>query len=986
MPTRLFQILLCLGLALAGTAAAQTPENATPASVNDAVARFVAAYRVDGYVPANAMRADSLRVDDERRRVSVWFNEAFCAQPLTPQRVGDIQRELQRSMPAPYNTYRLDLFGRNSVALEEFIPNALRGADSDASRLWGNIDFRGRPWVSNASRPYTLQGTLAGRHLMINASHGRYYRGGLWRWQRPYTFCTTEDLFTQSIVFPFLIPMLERAGAVVGTSRERDYQRAEAVVDNDPNAYGIFGAQGEYAETVVADAEWSTLADSSGFAPVTLLRDSTMPFTLGTARQVPAVQRKNRLAQASWSPRLPKRGRYAVYVSYASRPNSISDARYTVYHSGGRTQFRVNQQIGGGTWVYLGTFLFDEGERRESRVVLTNQSDQRGIVTADAVRFGGGEGQTERGEAGTSGLPRFLEGARYYTQWAGLVDTLFCRTDGTNDYNDDIRTRSYYLNTLGGGSAFMPGIAGRGVPFELALAMHSDAGVRRDGSIFGSLAIGTTVGDGGETDFPSGMSRRASTDFAAMLLDGLTADLSSAFSTTWTRRELWDRNYGETRSPLVPSAILEILSHQNFRDMTFGHDPLFKQALARSVYKTIARFVAVEHGQSAPVIQPLAPRRFAASLSADASEARLSWAATVDSLEPSAVPTGYVVYTRLDDEDFDNGRYVTSTSLSVPLTEGRRYSFRVAAVNAGGESAPSETLTVRRGSAGARRVLIVNAFTRLSGPARIETADSLGFDLDADLGVPLVSTTAFAGRQRAFDVATMGGEGAGSLGFSGSELMGTEIAGNTFDFPAVHAEAIAAAGDFSVASTSREALLSGDISADSYAAVDWIFGLERNAPHNLRPFKTFDTETRHWLGAYLARGGRLFVSGSYLGADLETTEEMDFARDVLHFQHAGTARTDSTGIVVGLNLRIPFERQIGRSTYCVQCPDVLVPTTNSGAFPAFAYSAENRSAGIAFSSARERIIAMGFPFESITDADIRRQAIGAILDFLTANP
>lgn len=149
-------------------------------------------------------------------------------------------------------------------------------------------------------------------------------------------------------------------------------------------------------------------------------------------------------------------------MSYASRPNSVSDAHYIVYHKGGRTQFRVNQQMGGGTWVYLGSFEFDEGENREGRVVLTNQSSSRGVVTADAVRFGGGVGQTERGNAGTSGLPRFLEGARYQAQWSGLPDSLYNKDCGQNDYNDDIRSRSFLLNYLGGGSVYMPGKRGKG--------------------------------------------------------------------------------------------------------------------------------------------------------------------------------------------------------------------------------------------------------------------------------------------------------------------------------------------------------------------------------------------------------------------------------------------------------------------------------------------------------------------------------------------
>ena len=40
---------------------------------------------------------------------------------------------------------------------------------------------------------------------------------GCWEWQRPRLFCTTEDLFTQSFVIPYIIPMLENAGAIVYT-------------------------------------------------------------------------------------------------------------------------------------------------------------------------------------------------------------------------------------------------------------------------------------------------------------------------------------------------------------------------------------------------------------------------------------------------------------------------------------------------------------------------------------------------------------------------------------------------------------------------------------------------------------------------------------------------------------------------------------------------------------------------------------------------
>ena len=36
-----------------------------------------------------------------------------------------------------------------------------------------------------------------------------------------------------------------------------------------------------------------------------------------------------------------------MYVSYQTLPESVSDAKYLVFHNGGVTEFKVNQQMGG---------------------------------------------------------------------------------------------------------------------------------------------------------------------------------------------------------------------------------------------------------------------------------------------------------------------------------------------------------------------------------------------------------------------------------------------------------------------------------------------------------------------------------------------------------------------------------------------------------------------------------------------------------------
>lgn len=967
---RLFLPLLLLFLPLALSAQREMLQRA--------VDSYFRTYEVEGYIPRTVMRIDSMRIDERNRSLTLVANESFCAQPFTPESVLGIYRSLGLALPVPYNAFRITIRSADGQTLEDLIPNMLREGGEDRSRLWGTTDYHGNAWVTNLSRPYDVTAGLQNRHLMVNPSHGRYYREGKWRWQRPYLFCTTEDLFTRSFVNPFLIPMLEKAGAIVFTARERDEQTAEAVVDNDAS-----GQQGEYTETSQPDFVWQSCADSAAFAPPAgLLNDSTMPFTLGTARCVNTTTRRTRLAQATWTPRLPRAGRYAVYVSYASLPGSVSDATYTVYHKGGRTRFRVNQQMGGGTWVYLGTFDFDAGQNAHGRVVLGNRSDYRGIITADGVRFGGGVGQTEREEAGTSGMPRCLEGARYHAQWSGLPDTLFCRDDGTNDYNDDIRARSLLLNTFGGGSVYMPLTVGKGIPFELVMSLHSDAGVRTDGGVYGTLGICTSIDGLGNHNFAAGMSRRAGLDLTHQMLTDVTADLSRTFGVDWTRREVWDRNYGETRSPDVPAVILEMLSHQNFTDMKYGHDPHFKFALSRAVYKAALRFISYVHGIRDYQVQPLPPHSFAATLMPEG-EALLSWKPTADTLCDNAAPTTYVVYCSVDNGAFDNGTLITSgTAARVPIQPGRLYTFRVSAVNAGGESFPTEQLTVRRPvGPSAPSILIVNGFDRLSGPARVETPDRLGFDLDEDFGVPYLSTMAFSGRQLVYDAMRAGAEGEDALGYSGSEFEGLKVAGNTFDYPLLHAGAIAGAGDYAISSCSRDALTAGTLRAENYRVVDYICGLQCDVPHNLRPYKTFPPAVRSLLSRYLSAGGRLLVTGSYIGSDMQQEEERKFTRDWLKYDFGGSARSDSSTHIRGLNLQIPIRRNLSSEGYAVQAPDALLPA-GKNAFTAFAYGG-GQSAGVAYAGNDYRVIATGFPFEAITDAEVRRMAMGALINFLT---
>ena len=265
-------------------------------------------------------------------------------------------------------------------------------------------------------------------------------------WQRARLFQTVEDLGPLAFTIPYLIPMLENAGANVFVPRERDFQTNEVIVDND------FNNKDSYKEKTFSEQSgWKTSAQN-GFALKNLtIKEGENPFKNGTSRYIKSMI--NPLATAEWLPDIPVKGNYAVYISYSSSDTNVTDAHYKVMHSGGETEFVVNQTIGGGTWIYLGNFKFDKGRKNTQGVLLSNQSkDLDKIVSADAVRFGGGMGIVERNGT-TSGRPKFVEGSRYWLQYAGMPDTLtYNLNNDKDDYKDDYQSRAEYGNYLYRGS------------------------------------------------------------------------------------------------------------------------------------------------------------------------------------------------------------------------------------------------------------------------------------------------------------------------------------------------------------------------------------------------------------------------------------------------------------------------------------------------------------------------------------------------------
>ena len=806
--------------------------------------------------------------------------------------------------------------------------------NANAQSYFDDSDYYGLPWVKNVSRPNKIENGLDGRHLSIWASHGRVYNPtqGNWKWQRVNLFGTNEDLFSQTFVIPYIIPMLENAGAVVWTPRERDWQKIEAVVDNDQKLPG-------YKE----QGKWMKSSEPGFGMPADVILEGDAPFIYGTARWS-KVRRKKASSIAKYSPYLPMPGRYAVYVSYQTLQNSIPDAHYTVVHKGVKTHFTVNQTMGGGTWVYLGTFDFGCGD--DNYVTVDNVSNMKGVVTTDAVRFGGGMGNVERGGS-VSGLPRCLEGARYNAQWSGAPYNVYSSRQGTDDYADDINVRPLMTNWIAGGSMFAPEKEGKGVPLELSLAVHSDAGYHMDRSIVGTLGICTT--DFNDCRLSDGESRLISYDFVEQMLSQINKDITCKYG-RWNTRGIWDKNYAETRIPGIPAAILEMFSHENLADMLYGHDPNFKFTLSRAVYKSVVRYLAAQHNKKA-VIQPLAPHRFRILVDSYG-RAVLSWEETVDSLETSAKPDSYIVYMASGDGDFDNGTVVRARKTTVNLEADKVFRFKVTAANSGGQSMPSEELACVW-HPGGRQILVINGFHRLAGPA-VKYNDmglATGFDMAEDPGLSYGRTACWTSQ----------------VPF---------LAGNDFNYTTEHVRAIATMKKYSVASCSSECIGKGDVILSKYRLLDLILGNERNDGYSLKRNPSISPIMRSELRFF---PGALLVSGSYVGSDNQAPADSTFLAEALYTDYVRKYKdqSDSAQVVTGMGVDFDVYRALNEDHYASTSSDVLQPLGT--AFPAMLY-ADGSTAAIACKERRSFV--MGFPLECIRTEEQRGLCMRSVLKFL----
>lgn len=943
-------------------------------------------------VRARTTVAQRLRIDKVETRtvkkvkyVDIYFTNSMSDFHWSEADITKLRADIEALMPESCKDCKLGELYCKTVNVKDMVTPDLAGDGQPGAYKYRYADPRAKatPFIEQIGADKYAKG-MSGRYVALWQSHGRYYEQNThrWEWQRAPLHTTVEDMYTQSYVIPFLIPMLENAGAYVLTPRERDTNREEIVADNDPAFTGERGALDRKAGTYTETGVWSDAGVGFADAKKTYFIPDN-PFIMGTARQANCITAgKGEVAKATWTAPFSKRGEYAVYISYKSLPNSTKYAHYTVKHMGGTSEFCVNQQIGGGTWIYLGTFEFD----KEGSITVDNVTPEgkklarKSVVTADGVKIGGGMGKVARGMDDepvetyrTSGLPAFTEGAMYWMQTAGVDTSIYKAWD--RDYTNDYASRGAWVKMMK---------QEKGVPFDLSLAFHSDAGSNMDDEIVGVLSIYTLLEDDSRK-LPDGKDRMTGRLMADLVQDQIITDIRDNYEPLFSKRYLWDRSYSESRTTGVPGMLLELLSHHNFADMKYGLDPSFRFTVSRAVYKGMLKFLSNMYG-TPYAVQPLPVNTFSVRFGENGTAA-LSWKETVDTKEPTATPQYYIVYTRVDGGAFDEGVKVEGTSANLHIDAGHIYSYKVVAANEGGKSFPSEILSIGiptevKGS----QVLVINNFDRVSAPAWYESQDIAGFAPNVDMGVPYLKEINFIGdvyqHVRRLPWTDDDNPGFGSVH---PDKAGMVIAGNSFDYPYIHGKALMALGRPFCSENHKAFEQKG--AGNGIKTIDIICGKQvstmqgRGAVPNR--FQVFPQNLQDAISEYTANGGNIIISGANIATDawesvyhnIKVDEEYTKSTQKWIEETLGYKWLTSYGAYTGeiepyynrvQNFEgitvMPFYDKVNETSYCVENPDGINPAGEKSQI-VLRYTGESVPAAIVYNAETYKVASFGFPIE-----------------------
>jgi hypothetical protein len=773
-------------------------------------------------------------------------------------------------------------------------------------------------------------GALSGRIVFTSGGHGWAAGSSSWALGRPLLLEMNEDYGNLDQMTMFAMYCFN-AGATVVPFRPIGFQTNEVVLDNDDSGVTFLG-------------DWS---------------DSTSSIYYGSAGDVAyrfASLSTTENATATYVPSIPLAGFYPVYT-WVRHGSDRTSQLYRIRHTGGESQVRVPHHMVGNGWVYLGTYYFNAGaSATHGAVVISNLQPTPtvgSVVIADAIRFGNGMGDVDRG-FGVSTYPREEECSRYWIQRSlGQGQSSSIYDNSSDDASDNVGAPPRMAREMNREAA-------ENMFKRVYIGFHSNAGGGRGViGLYNNESLFAGTGTSNQLRLAQLTGIEVNNDLVGIGAPPLeVAWYNRGSSVTYARTDYaFGEIRGDTLNYEMDATIIEVAFHDDASDTKLLRDPKARNWVARAAYQAVVRYMNQFDGVPLSFL-PEPPGNVRAV--ATPSGIVVSWAAPV-AQAGSGAATGYVVYHSTDGYGFGEPVAVSGAgTLSVTLTNlgtDLDHFFRVAATNTGGESLPSETVACRRASDPTTpRVLLVNAFDRFDRFINLRQTPSGSY------------------------------KPPGHGGNSGTMDRVIARGNNAFDYVVAHARAVSASR-FPYDSCQNEALASGSVSPSGYPVVIWACGQESTAD------ETFSSAEQVKVSAYLSAGGSLFVSGSEIAYDLDrasgpTAADRLFLSGQLHARlgHDNSLSYTTTpavnSVFAGKGSAVFDDGASG--IYAVRTPDVLTPA-GAGALSALSYSGGlGGAAAVQYdgSAGGGRVIFLGFPFETIANSARRNEYMAAILTFL----
>lgn len=801
--------------------------------------------------------------------------------------------------------------------------------------------------------PFMLQprgsqpgGGLTGKIIYAMAGHG-------WTYDEERMVYYTQRSWSQGIVEDFgnadqmhiFAHLCWNSGATVVPLRPIDNQPLERIVDNEAPQCQFFGSW--YRSN--SDIYYGSRYDNIPYA-----------FAYGSTEET---------AVARFRPYIPEDGDYPIYCWARDGEDRVHGQLYRVVHAGGVTEVRVDHRRVGKGWVWLGTYFLKQGDK--AYVEVSNQmldpydAGGKRVVVADAIRFGNGLGDVPR-PSGRSGHVREDEGdiywierslghtadRRLFTASADGVATVqtpprtaaYMNRESEGRYSDRMLI-SFHSNALAGKS--------RGA----VVLYNRDPAQRPDHQELLAQLIGTQLNKEMILNPPFDEPKWAARD--RVTYNGV--------------------NFGELRKDYLQNemvaTIVESAFHDNPEDAKFLLHPKGRIDMARATLRGVLKWFATFRGANVTVsIPPMTPDDPIALALPDG-RIQVSWKPGQDHALEGDPALDYRVYRSANGRGFDAGMDTQGdTAIALdPITSSGPTYIKITALNAGGESWPSQVLAV------------------LTPQVAAELVQQ---DLITTPPAPQIQRALLVAGQTILDPSQ--NEAQRITGNLGNPRDNDKITYRVRPRRIMNAPKMNAAADALTTcgvpfdSCNAAALNSGLLDINAYGFITWSVG-RQNPKEGI-----LTTRTQVLLKQFLQRGGRLFMSGAHIAEALDgpapknmpTSQDREFLRQVLGLRYVAP-NTDARELetVPGSIFTGPLQWELSEALNGLQDAlptDFVAPAGRAVAALRYSEPGSQVAAvqGQVEGGKGGKFVAFAFPFENLGTEENRAEAMRNILNYL----